>query len=91
MEITKEPLAGGNPVVLARTAHSVTSLAVDSVNLYFSEAISAGPGLNKSSNALNKVPLGGGVTESLGTVPLEVSALVSNGADLIRRRCGARR
>jgi len=82
MEIIKEPLAGGNPVVLARTAHPVTSLAVDSVNLYFSEAISGGPGLNESSSTLNKVPLGGGVTESLGTVPLQVSALVANGADL---------
>jgi hypothetical protein len=82
MEITKGPLAGGDPVVLARTAHPVTSLAVDSANLYFSETISEGPGLNRSGSTLNKVPLGGGVTESLGTVPLQVSALVAQGADL---------
>jgi hypothetical protein len=80
--LMKLPSAGGNPVVLSQASRGVTSLAVDSLNLYFSEAASGGPGPNTSSSTVNKVPLSGGVTEPIGTVPLQASALAVDGPDL---------
>ena len=76
------PSAGGAMRALARSPHDVTSLAVDTDNLYFASVISRGSSLNGHQGSLSSVPIRGGPTVTLTTGAFNPSAIAVSGLTL---------